>query len=722
MEKKSIGKKIICIAITTAFLSSNIAYAKDMFKKDESVYVTLTSSGQVKETIVSDWLHTNEANVEIKDKSILNSIVNVKGYETPDSQGEKLIWKSEKQDIFYQGTTNKSLPIEVEISYMLDGNEISPQELGGKSGKVKIDIKFINKESHTVNIKGKNKTLYTPFTAIAVLNMPIDNFSSVKISSGEVVSDGNNQVVTFIGFPGLQESLGIDRKTIDLPSRVEITADASNFKMGPIMITATPQIPDTGKLKSAHDINELIDGIKQLKDASGKLSKGTGMIADGQRQVADNINTLSAGLGKLSIASSEINNGTSKLAEGTGSALNGALKLSGGIIALEQGLSKLTPGVEGFVNGANDFADNSKKFADGAVAIADGTVKISEKTGELSTGLNKLVQATEELKAGQNQITQGAAKSLEGIKTLKAAKEVENKALGLLSEGIDGLKKLVSLLSGIPGTGEITEKLNSGLNTQKTGVQNLIDSGNQIVGGLNELETGISSIKAGSEKLDLGLSQLQDGQKQAAYAAEQIAKGGQTLAPSAKALQDGSEGLKSGANKLSAGAKELSVATSKFGPGVKELSMGSQGLVQGLTQLDAGANDLSNGTKEFSSKLKGALIGASKLTQGANQLAKGSDELDRNMKKFDTEGIGKLYSSVNGQMGDIDEILASKDEIIKLSKNYETFTGIGEDGEGTVKFIMKTDEIKAPEVISNTAPVKVENKGFFNWLKSLFKK
>lgn len=723
MKKRAFGKKVLCLVVSATLLFPNIVYAKDIFKKNESVYVTLTSDGQVKETIVSDWLHSDEANVEIRDKSILDSIVNVKGYETPKSEEENLTWKSENNDIFYQGTTDKVLPIEVTISYELNGKEIKPEDLGGKSGKISIKIKIINKESHKVKINGKSKTIYTPFTAIGLLNMPVDNFSNVKASFGKVISDGNNQVITFIGFPGLQESLGIDRRTIDLPSEVTITADASNFKMGPVMITATPQIPGMEKLENVGDINELIDGVKQLKDASGKLSEGTGVIAEGQRQVAANIKTLSHGLGKFSTSSSEISNGASMLSEGTSSTLDGAKKLSDGISALGEGASKFLPGVESYAKGANNFADNSKTFADGAAKIVDGTVEISEKTGELSDGLNKLVQATDELKSGQNQITQGALKSLEAINKLKTAKKRENKALGLLLDGIDKLKKLISILPNIPGTGEIVEKLNGGFDTQKFGIQSLIDSGNQFITGLDELEDGITSIKGGSEKLNAGLNQLQDGQKQAAYAAKQIAYGGQTLAPNAKALQIGSKGLVAGADKLTAGAGELSTATGKLEPGIKELAKGSQGLVQGLTIIDTGAKNLSNGTREFSSKLKEASVGTLKLSEGADKLSNGADELDKNMKKFNTEGVDKLYSSVNGKIGDIDEILASKDQVIKLSKDYETFTGIGENGEGTVKFIMKTDEIKAPEVNTLQAgPIKTENKGFFSWLKNLFKK
>lgn len=722
MKNKGIAKKVTCFVAASALLASNAAYAFEGVKKDESVYVTLTPTGEYKETIVSDWLHSDSTNIEIKDKSILKSIKNVKSDETPTIDGENVTWKSDKNDIFYQGTTDKPLPLEVQVTYYLDGQKIEPQNLSGKSGKIKIIVKIINKDAHKAVIKGKSKTIFTPFTTAAVTNLPMDNFTNVKTTSGQVICDGNNQVVTFIAFPGMQESLGIDSSIIKFPEETTIEADVNNFKMGPIMITATPKLPEMDKIKGAGNIDELFDGIKALEDAASKLSAGTTTIAEASSLISQNMDALKTGLEKLSPASVRINEGVLQLAQGTGSALDGAKKLSQGISVLEQGASSLGVGAENFTKGATQFAENSTKFANGAQSVSDGASVIADKTGELSTGLNNLVNATDKLKEGQNQITNGSKASLDAIAKLKKGKEKENGAIKLLIGGIDGLKGVVSFLGNIPGTGEIAEKLNKGLDGQKSGLNELLNSGNQFVAGLDELEKGISSIKVGSEKLSAGLNEVQNGQNLAASGAKQIAEGGKKLKPAAQELKNGSNGLSAGASQLVDGAGKLKEGTSKIGPGTKELKAGADSLVGGLSRLDGGAKQLSKGTGEFTVGISQAASGISRLNDGTKKLAAGTRELDINMNRFKVEGIDKLHRELASKVGNIDEVMASKDAIVNLSKEYETFSGEGETIKGSVKFIMKTDEIKAPETKAvENKPVKTEHKGFFSWLKNLFR-
>lgn len=404
--------KTIALSTISCFLLSNTAFAKNLIKKDESVYVILNTDGSKKEVIVSDWLHSDIPNTEIKDKSILNSIVNVKGDEKPVISNDNLIWKSSSNDIFYQGTTNKELPIGVNISYYLDGNKISADKIAGKSGKIKIDIEFKNKDSHVKNINGKNKTIYTPFTVIAAINLPIDNFKNVKVNSGELISDGNNQVITFVSILGLKESLGVDTDLIDIPEKLTVEADCTDFKLSPIMISATPKMIDISKLEGANNIKDLIDGISKIKDATYKLSEGTGKIVSGAKELSDNMSKLILGLEKLNTSSNQIYEGAQKLSKGSEDALLGAKKLSEGTLALSKGSEKLSSGAVQYADGAEQFASSSKKFADGAVAISNGTLELSQKTGELYEGLNQLVLSTEQIKSGEKQVFEGASKAL----------------------------------------------------------------------------------------------------------------------------------------------------------------------------------------------------------------------------------------------------------------------------------------------------------------------
>lgn len=661
MMKNDKVKKILSIGVAVAVFGTNTAFAGGLVKKDESVYVTLSSTGEVKDKIVSDWLHTDDTDREIMDKTTLDNIVNVKGNENPEVKDGALVWKPESNDIFYQGTANKELPIEVNIKYIFDGNEVKPEDIAGKSGNIEIKISLTNKEAHDVNINGKSKRIYTPFTAITVVSLPIESFKDVELNTGEMVSDGNNQIITFASLPGLKESLDIDSDKLDIKEELHIKANVEDFKMGPIVITATPKIPDADSIRSAKDMDELVDGIDKVKDAVDKLSDGAGKLAEGQN----------------------------KLTEGIGTLNDGANSLAGASVELENGAAKVESGVKDLGKGVAEYGSNTVKFANGAVATADGAAQVAEKTGELADGLGKIVASTEQLKMGQKQITDGAEKSIEGINKLKAAKQMEIQGVEKLIGGIDGLMKLTEFIGKVPGAEELSLKMMEGLKEEKAGLEGLKLSGSEYMKGLSELEAGIAAIKVGSEKLSGGLDALQEGQKGAQDGAAKIAEGGKQLKPAAEQLKQGSKGLMDGADRLNKGAQTLT----------------------------NGAAAVSGGMSEFTSGVKTLSEGTVKLYDGATELSKGASDLDEGMKEFKDEAIGKLDS-----VGDIDDIIKTKDEIIKLSDDYSVFTELGEDMEGSVKFIMKTDEVKKAVEEENDVKVEEEKGGFFNWLKSLFKK
>ncbi len=661
MMKNDKAKRVLSIGVVVAMLGTNTAFAGSLVKKDESVYVTLNSTGEVKDRIVSDWLHTDNTDKDIVDRTTLDNIVNVKGNETPEVKDGTLVWKPENNDIFYQGTANKELPIKADIKYIFDGKEVKPEDIAGKSGNIEIKVRLTNNEAHDVNINGKNKRIYTPFTAITVVSLPIDSFKNVELSTGEMVSDGNNQIITFASIPGLKDSLDVDSDKLDLKEELCIKANVEDFKMVPIVITATPEIPDTESIRNAKDMDELVAGINKVKDAVNKLSDGTEKLAQGQNKFKENVGALKDGANSLADASTKLE--------------DGAAKVDGGVKELGKGVS--------------EYSANAKKFADGSVAAINGVAQISDKTGELANGLGKVVESTEQLKAGQKQITDGAAKSLEGINKLKDAKQMEIQGTEKLIGGIDGLMKLTELISKIPGADGLSLKMMEGLKEEKAGLEQAKLYGNEYMKGLSDLETGITAIKVGSEKLSGGLDALQVGQKAAANGAAKIAEGGKQLKPAAEQLKQGSKGLMEGADKLNYGAQALN---------------------NGTASLSSGMSDFTSGVKALSD-------GTIKLYDGATELSKGASDLNNGMKEFKNEANSKLDNT-----GNIDDIIKTKDEIIKLSDDYSVFTELGDDMEGSVKFIMKTDEVKKVAEEEKDVKVKEEKGGFINWVKGLFKK
>ena len=284
MKKRTVkaAGRIGCavLAFVIAMSSGGTAFASaSSTQKDETVYSTLDANGQLKSTTVSDWLHSDSAAAKFLDKSDLENIKNVKSNENPTKDGGNLIWQLDPastdktgSNIYYEGTTSKKLPITVSVAYYLDGKEIKPAQLAGKSGKVEIKINIKNNEEHTVNINGKNTTMYTPMTAIVLTTLPTDTFKNIDLSDGKLVSDGKNQFVTFVTMPGLNDSLNLksysdipELSDMDFPEELDIKADVTNFSLDTIAVAATPELIDSDKLKNSTDIGEMRTNLNKLK-------------------------------------------------------------------------------------------------------------------------------------------------------------------------------------------------------------------------------------------------------------------------------------------------------------------------------------------------------------------------------------------------------------------------------------------------------------------------
>jgi putative membrane protein len=131
--------------------------------KDETVYVIAGPDGTVEQIIVSDWVKNGQGLSEIKDRSSLSDIENVKsdgGY-TLSSDGAQ-VWDADGGDLYYQGTTQQALPVDLSISYTLDGQSVTPADLAGKSGRVTIRFDYTNNQYEYVDINGKQEKIYVP--------------------------------------------------------------------------------------------------------------------------------------------------------------------------------------------------------------------------------------------------------------------------------------------------------------------------------------------------------------------------------------------------------------------------------------------------------------------------------------------------------------------------------------------------------------------------------
>lgn len=673
------------------------------FSKEESVYVKADASGNVKKTTVSEWLKNPEKGT-ISDTSELKDIKNVKGDETFETgSNNNVSWKSEGNDIYYQGTIDKELPVDVKVSYKLDGKSISPKDLKGKSGKVEIQFSYDNKSKQTVNVNGEDVEMYTPFTMVSAMMLSSDEYSNVSVENGKLISDGDKNIVVGVAFPGLANDLNLKDldMDIDIPETVTITADVKDATVGTSITMASAELMNEFGLDDIDSFDDLQDSIDDLEDATNQLVDGSKEAADGSKELADGVGTLNDGAGTLASGAGTLADGVNTLNEKSGT--------------LVSGVNTLASGVGTYTAGVASIAKNSQLISDNMQSLQGGVNKLEEQIaaqatqglGEIKTNINNAKTGVDQInsaittslgegKPGVQGILSNASQALTGADVTIDQNDVNVTVNSVSLKNSESVNKIIedSALSddeknalknainssitkdnmNIEYKVELNENGNSKLNSaqQKIATANglvttangalsqLSDSMNTISGGLSALagENGIGQLEAAFAKngsVDQGFAQLGQG-------VSELAVGTQALAD---------------------GAAELNKNSAPLMAGVTSLKDGGSQLASGVSQLASGANQVADGA--------GTLAGGTQtLLDGANTLADGNQTLADGMQEYKEEAIDKLTDLFNG---DISGVTDRIDAMTNLAKEYKSFAGISDGVSGTTKFIIETEGI-----------------------------
>ncbi|MFR2316509.1 MAG: hypothetical protein ACLS62_08905, partial [Terrisporobacter sp.] len=397
MNNKEIKNKSVALATIVLMLgNSSCVFADNNISKDETVYSILDENGNVNRNIVSAWINSSSSLGTIHDVSTLSNIKNVKGDEKPEIDGDKLTWDISEDDLYYQGETNKSLPISVNIKYELNGQEVSPKDIQGKTGKFKITLSLKNNESREVKIGGKNRTIYVPFITASEIILNRDNFKDIKTSTGALLDEGNNSAITFVSIPGFKESLDLDSQYsnyLNLKDEIVIEGNTTGFKTPTIMVAATSDVSkyledideDTSfnDLKSSLDkLQEsgktLVDGAKQVSDGASTLNTNYKKFNDGVKTLDSGIDTLNKGASQLLTKLPQLDNGAASLSSGLGTLSSSSKQLSNGAKQVNDGASSL-------YSGLGTLSSSSKQLSNGAKQVDDGASSLYSGLGTLSS-------------------------------------------------------------------------------------------------------------------------------------------------------------------------------------------------------------------------------------------------------------------------------------------------------------------------------------------------
>ena len=628
--------------------TSTLAYSsgKAATQKSETVYVFQKADGSVKNQTVSNSLTNGNGAQLLQDQTDLTDIENVEGDQEFTQSSEGTVWDAKGGDISYRGTTTKEAPVDIKVSYQLDGKDVSPDEISGKTGHVKIHIAYTNNSRQTVN----GQTVYTPFLAMTGLILDNDNFTNVTTDNAKVIDDGDRHLIAGYAMPGLKESLGLDDSIdLDIPSSVDIEADATDFSLDSMLTLVSSDFfgdVDVDNLNAGNiqdQLNQMQDAMNQLIDGGATLTDGLQQLSEGAKAVDDGAQQLSAGSGKLV-------DGSQSLAEGT-------TQVSAGAEQLSQGMSD-TSGIGQLVGGVSSLKN-------GLVGLKNGTSQAAAGSKAVSSGLQKAIQAVGDAQQGAERVGGAASQSA----------TLSNKASNGLDQVISGLSAQAAALPE---------------GDQKTQLETTVAKLKEIKQATDGAAQYSQGAADGATKLSKGLTDLNGdanagkGLSYAAAATEKIMKGLDTATGAIGTETDASsETLLGGANLLKGGLDTMTDKLQKAGDGAAALSTGAKQVNGGAAALNVGAVQLDAGIGTLAANTPA-------LASGAQQAADGSVQLSDGLQQFNEQAVQKIVDAFSGNLGS----LADKTKaIVQAGKNYNNFCGITSGTEGHVKFIYETDAI-----------------------------
>ncbi|CDD27234.1 uncharacterized protein BN664_00714 [Clostridium sp. CAG:452] len=653
--------------------------------KSETVYSNLDSNGKAYKTIVSTQLTNEDKSDEITDISNLLNIENTNGDETFKKEGNQIVWDSNGNNIYYKGESDKQLPVECKITYELNGEEISAEELKGKSGNVKIKINYTNNEKHIVSINGKQVTMYTPFIIVAGTKIDNAKNKNIQITNGKIVDNGESTLAVGIAMPGMQENIGISKSKIDIPEEIEISMETEDFEMGNIIAVVAVKGIDEDLTS---DLNSMYSQINELANASNEILAGANQLKEG---------------------TSELVSGVDQLKDGTGAAYAGSKQIK----------DEVEESTKNLKNDNTPAIDSKTLEAIKAQAMQSATLSDEQKAG-IAAQAKAAATLSDEQKAGIAAQAKAGAKLTDAQKAGIAA---QAKAAAKLT---DAQKAEIAAQAKLTDEqkAKITAQAKAGAEftkTQKTAIieqaqenypETLTEAEKQLILAVAQntayqtaTTTALAVAESTAEATALKVAQsvaestaeataLKAAQSVAESTAEATAQtvaqstATQTAETTALTVAQSTATQTAGATATQTAAQVGNQAKQKF----------TNQVVSQMSTLGTALDELTNGLANIDNGVSALSVGTNKLDSGALQLANG-------VKTFNEQGISKINNLVNG---DLRNIASRVEKMNELANEYNNYAGIQNGMAGEVKFIMITDsttgngEVKKEEAVITT--------------------
>lgn len=743
MKIKSLSKKIVCLVAIATTISNFTAYAGEI-NKEETVYVILDENGKPTSNIVSDKISSDKVLGEFTDKSSLSNIKNIKSDEIAEVNGETLKWNVDSEELYYEGTSEKELPLSIEIKYEFNNKEVNPKDVLGKKGSFKIIIKIKNDKYETKKINGEDRKIYLPILTATECILPNDVFSNIKVNSGKIIDDGSNSMVTLISAPGLEESLNLNglinkinsSNTFlesQLDNSIEIAGNTSDFQVPYIALVGTvidEELTELDEVKSFEEIKdklnqlekggeELLKGQKELQEnyvlfdegveqataGSTELNNGlaqlnekvptikSGMLElrNGINQLHDKSPELVQGIKEMSEGATELNNGIAEINNKAPELYNGTTELNGGLNELQSKIPGLEGGIAAVDDGINTINSNMQTLAIGATDLNEGLATLNASESTFTEGINQFVGSIKSLRDGYNQIDFGIKAARDGVSQLK----------GGLNEGGNNIEQLRNSTDDI-------DNLNVGINqvyeaikdSNPEAAEELLNISNSLGAvsagqraGIDEIINKSQEASLAAEQLEGALAQVTDGSNAFMENFDALVNGGDNINTSALQIKEGVSSLYTGSNDLLSGANALSAGTS-------ELVQGSSSLRSASGELETGVNRLAEGSSKLVEGTSTLKEGVSRLSQGSNKLSEGGKTLEFASNEL-SSGVEALAKGSN-ELAEGGSVLS--DAVGKLAE------GSSELADGTITLRDKSKQVleATGKLVDGTTKIKEE--------------
>ena len=711
--KNSIKKILVYLLVCSQLFNPTIVFA---LNKDESVYVKLDSDGKVNEVKVSEHL-SNYSGSKFTDKTGLNNIKNVNGNEKFSIKDNNITWETNGNDIYYQGTYDKELPIDVKVSYYLNGEKRNVNDMLNQKGKVKIVIEYENKKYEKVNINGKMEKIYVPYAIITTSMLNNNDNKNIKVTNGKIIDNGVTSIITAVSSPGLYESLKVnDLKDLD---KVEITYETNSFSLNSIYAVATTTVFDDTDLNNFGNINNIYNNVNLLQKNMDTLVSASKKLNTGSKKISTGLNELNAKtqelLGKYQYYRNQDSN-----------TLKEEL-----IKIVENNINKITPELENEITDAASklikenikdlessviayTLENTKKVVNGNINEIINSIDVTGIVNNvIKSDLYNLLTSDQEIQALTNLLKSEINGALKEIINSKVKKMTDGISASLNTPIPDAYYEALATQYGvtfeqakaIAGTAQ----LDMANNIKKT-LSN-INVADEIINELNNKEYLSNLVKTYSTKINEHLkiaigsdekinAMIKDIKEKVMTAIKSdLSKDNIYLNDEVKKLisdtvnqiiNDTTKDLakkytEDYTNKVVKNVINKEFSEANVDSKLKEILLIHEGDISDkLYILDTTVNTLSDAINQ--------------LNNGSKELSNGMDLLSNGLDKYNNEGIKKISKLVNG---DVKSFQKRFEAAKKLSSKYKTLDSIDKNTKGTSKIIFMIDSLSKPTEFKN---------------------